>query len=333
LTVKSKGVRGNAWYAKLDTSLAPSGNVTTITGGTPTSSGMVPFSGGSGTDDATNVINLLKATEYFRIAAAQNDSTNAALWEAHADAEADPLIEHLEQVVFGHNGTLAAATTLAQSTLNAYLCSLYWCRYSRKHPSQIAARIAGIRCVAESTNPWTRYDGHFNDSTALLWTTVPQLNADIPLHSELKSALNSGVSPISTYAGDLRIVRSICSRSLNGSAPDYRCLDTADVSVPQRVREELAVLGGTFIENNPGCGPDLPDGQPQRPGVGTPKIWNALVIGLARELEQRGWVSDVDTNKPTSTWNNSNKRIETAFPVVVTSHQHQLVNSIRQVAV
>lgn len=332
LTVKSKGIRGNNYYVRKDLSLAPTGNATTLTGGTPTSSGLVPFSGGTGTDDASNVITLLKSAAYFRIAAAQNDSTNAARWEAHADAEADPLIEHLEQVVFGHNGTTAQATTLAQSTLNAYLCSLYFCRYSRKHPSQIAARVASIRAVREATNPWERYDGHFGDAGALLWTNVPQLSADVLLHSELKALLNAGVSPISTYSGDLRIVRSICSRSLNGAAPDYRCLDTADVSVPQRVREDVAELSVTFVQNNTGVGPDLPDGVPQRAGVGTPKIWQALVTGYAREKERDGWLSSVTEHPPTSTWNATTKRIETALPTVVTPHQHQLVNSVRQVA-
>jgi phage tail sheath gpL-like len=332
LTTKSKGVRANNWYVRADLSLAAATSGCALSGGTPTSSGLVPFSGGSGSDDASNVIALLKSREYFRIAAAQNDATNAARWEAHVDAEADPLIEHLEQVVFGHNGTTAAATTLAQSTLNAYLCQLVYCRYSRKHPAQIAARVAGIRCVAESQNPWTRYDGKFNDAAAVLWTNVPQLSADILLHSEEKALLNAGVTPVTTMGGDLRIVRSICSHSLNGSDPDYRCLDTKDVSVPQRVREELAVIGASFIEQNPGAGPDLPDGLPSIAGVGTPQIFGALAVDLAREIERRGWLTAVSTNLPAARWNASSHRIETTFPCIVTPHQHQLVNSIRQVA-
>ena len=75
----------------------------------PTASGWVRFAGGTGTDDCANVINLLEAAEYRRIAAAQNDAVNAAKWETHADSESSPLIAHLEQVIFGHNGTSAQA--------------------------------------------------------------------------------------------------------------------------------------------------------------------------------------------------------------------------------
>jgi phage tail sheath gpL-like len=330
-TVRSKGIRGNNWLARVDLSQAPSGASVTLTGDTPVN-GWTPFSGGTGTDDASNVITLLKAGSYFRIAAAQNDATNAGRWEAHVDAESDPLIEHLEQVVFGHNGTLAAATSLARSTLNSYLCQLVWCRNCRKHPAQIAARFAGLRQVAESNDPWTRYDGKFNDPFSILWTNVPQQTADIPLHSEQKAALNDGVTPVSTFGGDLRVVRSICSHSRNGSAPDYRCLDTADVSVPQRFREELGALSSTFIENNPGCGPDLPDGSSPPPGTGTPRVFKSLVTSLARDFESRSWLSKVTENPPQSWWNEDNRRIETAAPNYVTPHQHQLVNSVRQIA-
>lgn len=331
-TVKSKGLRGNQWYVKKDMSLAPTGCDMTIAGGTATSSGLVPFSGGTGQDDASNVITLLKSAAYFRIAAAQADAVNAARWEAHVDAEADPLIEHLEQVIFGANGTLAAATSIAQTTLNAYLCELIWAKYCRKHPSQLAAREAAIRCATESTNPWTRADGFFNDPAAFLWGTVPMQLLDVPTHSELKTALNSGITPVSMWNSDLRIVRRVQSHSLNGSNPDFRCLDTKDVSVPQRVREEFGALSSAFCQENVGVGPDLPDGEPSPSGVGTPKIFAGVARTLFKDLESRLWIEKVDQDPPKPFWNDSAKRIETVAPCHVRPHNHQMLNSIDQTA-
>jgi len=298
----------------------------------PTASGFVRFYGGTGADNAANVIDLVEAQTYRRIAAAQNDATNAARFEAHADSESAPLIEHLEQIIFGHNGTSTAAISLAQTTLNAYLCGVYAQRNSRKHPSAIAARVAGLRCVAESTNPWTRHDGEWNDITAQLWSDVPAHALDKWSHEELKALLNAGVSPINDFNGDTRIVRSICTHCLNGTSPDYRCLDTADVSVPQYVRDAVKAVVVTAHESNPGVGPDLPAGQKQIEGVVTPSILNGMVNAELLDIEARGWIMDVADNTPITEYNDDANRNEVIVPTVVRPHNHQTLASIRQIA-
>lgn len=300
--------------------------------GVQTDAGWSRFTGGSGTDDASNVIELLEAAEYRRIAIAQNDAVNAARWEAYLDGESAPLVAHLEQGIFGHNGTLAAATTLSQTTLNAYLCGLYARRNSRKHPAQIAARVAANRCVAESVNAWTRHDGLWNDPSAQLWTDVPADPSDEWTHAEQKALLNAGVSPIADFAGTTSIVRSITTHSLSGTDPDYRCLDTANVSVAQYVRDEVKALARTEAESNPGVGPDLPDGLPQIEGVSTPRIWNATVEARLEEIQATGWIRDVASNPPITEYNTVTDANETIVPVVVRAHQHQIFASIRQVA-
>jgi phage tail sheath gpL-like len=297
-----------------------------------TASGWTRFYGGVGTDDVSNIIDLMEAEEYARIGSAQNDATNAARWEAHADSESAPLINHKEQVVLGHTGTLTEVTSLAQTTLNAYLCAVYAQRNSRKHPAQIAAKVAAQRAAAESNDPWTRYDGEFNDAGAQLWTDVPAHATDRWNHAELKALLNAGVSPVNDFNGDTRIVRSICSHCLNGSDPDYRCLDTADVTVPQYVRVRMGTLAQSYLEENPGVGPDLPDGQPQIEGVGTPRVWNALVLADLKDVEKIGYLKSVDANPPVSEYDDDTDRINTVVPCVVRKHQHQMAQSVRQIA-
>jgi phage tail sheath gpL-like len=338
LTTKSKGVRMNDFYTKLITTEAPTGNSTAHAGGTPTTSGMVPFTGGSGADNATTVLGLLENAEYKRIAFAQNDATNAALLETYLDAQSGALVEHLEQGVVGHNGAYSAAASIAQTTLNAFLCQLAWCRYSVRHSSQIAARVAAVRAVYEQQNPNVRAAGTFNDPASKLWTTNPQLAADIPSHAELNVALAAGVTPVMPFAGTTRIVYSITTYSLNGTDPDDRCWGTQCVTVPQYAREQLGALSQEFLESNPGVGPDLPDGRPQIEGVGTPSLWNASATKLHEDLVTAGYLmaEDDDGNEsvPISAYNSSStpKRIDTIFPCIVRPHQLQLANLIRQVA-
>ena len=298
----------------------------------PTATGWVRFAGGTGTDDCSTVIGLLEAAEYRRIAAAQNDATNAARWEAHADSESGPLVAHLEQVVFGANGTSAAAISLAQTTLNAYLCQVAARRNSRKHPCQIAARVAATRAVFESQNPWERFDGKWNDEGSKLWSDVPALVGDEWTHAELVSLLDAGVTPLLDFNGTTCIVRSICSHSLNGTDADWRCLDTAEVTVPQYVRDGVNALATTEAENNPGVGPDLPDGQPSISGVSTPRIWNATVQSYLESLQNAGWLKEVADNPPITEYNEDADRNETIVPCVVRKHLHQIFTSIQQIA-
>ncbi len=336
LTTKSKGVRMNSFYTKLITTDQPTGGTTTHAGGSATTSGMVPFTGGSGADDIANVIDLLEAAEYKRLAVAQNDATNAAKVETHVNSESGALIEHLEQAVFGHNGAYADAQSLAQTTLNAPLCQVAWARYSVRHPSQIAARVAAVRAVYEQQNPNVRAAGVFNDAASLLWYDNPQLAADIPTHAELNVALNAGVTPIMPFAGTTRMVYSITSYSLNGTDPDDRCWGTHDVTVPQYAREQLKAVAQGVMEGNPGVGPDLPDGQPQIEGVLTPSIWNASASALHDELVTAGYILSEDDDgvesSPVSAWNSSAKRIDTIFPSIVRPHNLHLANLIRQIA-
>jgi phage tail sheath gpL-like len=336
LTSKWVGARVLSYLAKLNESkLAGSWSVT-LAGGTPTSSGLVPPTAATGADDAEDLIALLTTQTYFRIAAAQSDATNAALWAAHVLAEADPLIEHLEQCVMAVNGTLTSAQSLTQTTLNSVQCQVLWSKNCKKHPSELAAKFAGIRAVYEGQNPHTRYDGTFRDPGSYLFRNISgQELADIHVHAENKAALNSGVTPVTMFGTDLRVARSICSHSLTGTNPDYRTLDTCDVTVPQRFRTDLAGVAQGFCELNPNAGDDPPQGAPPPPaGTATPSIWAAQIFQLMKDYEAQGYLDQgsVDAYPPTSIWNSTSNQIQSAVPLRVARQNHQLVNSVRQMA-
>lgn len=334
LTTKSAGARMVNFYTKLITDQMPTGNTSALAGGSATTSGMVPFTGGSGADDASTVIDLLERAEYKRLAIAQNDATNAALFETHLNSESSALIEHLEQGVFGLNG--AYSSSLAQTTLNAPLAQVAWCRYSVRHPSQIAARVAAVRAVHEQQNPNVRACGVYGDAASLLWHDNPQLAYDVPSHAELNVALNAGITPIMPFAGTTRIVYSITSYSLNGTDPDDRCWGTQCVTVPQYAREQLKARAQEAMEANQYVGPDLPDDAPAPEGVLTPSIWNGAASKLHADMVADGYLLDEDSDgvasAPESAWNSTAKRIDTVFPCIVRPHNLQLANLVRQIA-
>jgi phage tail sheath gpL-like len=160
---------------------------------------------------------------------------------------------------------------------------------------------------------------------------VPADSSDEWTHAEQKALLNAGVSPIADFAGTTSVVRSITTHSLSGTDPDYRCLDTANVSVSQYVRDEVKALALTEAESNHGVGPDLPDGLPQIEGVSTPRIWGATIQARLEEIEAVGWIRDVAGKPPIVAYNEVTDANESIVPVVVRPHQHQIFASIRQV--
>lgn len=326
ITVRSKGVRGNDYICRKDMTAAPSGLTATLAGGSALTGGMVPFSGGTGADDVTSVLALLATDVYDIQAWAQNDATNAALIKTALVSESGPLIMHLEHAVFAKTRSLSAANSFASTTLNAYRCSCIWLENSESAPSFVAAQAAAARSVIVGDNPNFRYDNF------VLPTVAPQSQkADIPLTSELNSALNSGVTPLTTLPdGTVKIVRAVQSHCLNGSAPDFRTLDWGDVDVPDRASKELGAAWDAYSEVNPVAGPDPAEGEETPPaGVATPSLWNAESSSTLQDMVDAGWVLSFTSD---SEWNDDANRIMTAANIKVRPQNHAVGISVRQQA-
>jgi phage tail sheath gpL-like len=329
VTTRSKGVRMNDYIALKDLSAAPSGLTAALAGGTPLVGGMVPFASGAGADDVTNVLALLATDVYDFQAWAQNDTTNAALIKTQLISESGPLIMHLEHAIMGKTRTLSAATSFASATLNAYRMSTVWLENCEQAPSYIAAQLAAIRSIYVGDNPNKRYNN-------IVCPTVPPQSqkSDIPLLSELNTALNNGVTPLTTNPdGTVKIVRAVQSHCLNGAAPDYRALDWGDVDVPDRMSKELGAQWDLVADVNEHAGPDPAEGEEAAPdGVITPSRWNAEMYKVLKDAEASKWLQDVDSNLPVSEWNTDGERIMSIVNVVVRKQNHQVGISVRQQA-
>lgn len=328
LTVSSVGTQGNAHKLGWDLSEAPSGLTVNVTGGTPDHTQLVPFTGGSGTESVANIISLMKSDVFDYIAAAQTDATNLGLFEAHMATEAGPTIGHLEHMVCANNGTLVAAQSISQTTLNDARSSLIWLLNSETHPAEIAAGVAALRSVIEPQNPNYNYD-----DMPLPFVAPQRYRADVALHATLKSALNTGITPLKTENGVVKIVRGIVTRCLDGASPNYNTLDWSDAVVPDRIRKEIAATWAVFKQSNPFIGRDPTGSEKAQPeGIGTPAGWTAEIYKVLYQAQNDNWIQDVDLHPPQVILDTTRRALVAVAPIVVRWQQHATGLSVRQTA-
>lgn len=332
LTCANVGAVGKDWILQLDQSEMAAGVTMTLTGSAALGGGRARAGAGGtgvGVPDVTTLLTKLLTVRYARIATATNEAANAALWELHLNAKADMLKLMLEQIVYGHSGTLVSATSLAQATLNHPRSQVLWIRNADMHPAVIAAVKTAIRASTEGGDPVPDYDG------LLLTGITPHLWADdAPIDAEQNTALNNGVTPVTSINGDVRVVRSITSYSLNGATPDFRTIDIGDVVMTDYAMLDLKLLYETgFRPNNKYVRGDPLDGELEPPaGVGFPLQWNGTVMIRLLDYFINGWIEDPNVNPPTSQFNRPAKAIESNVPLIVSRVQHQLRQIVRQTA-
>lgn len=332
-TIKNKGAQGRDWILYHDPTDKPSALTLTFTGSATLNTNGYRFGAagtGTGVEDVTTLLTKLTTQRYARIAVGHNDATNAALWETHVNTKAGPLSLLLEQLVFAHNGALAAAQSLAQTTLNAFRAQVLWMRNGESHPAELAAAKAAIRAVTEQANPVPDYDG-----LVLLGIAPHVFDADMPTDTEQDTALNNSLTPITTVDSTAQVVRSITSYSLNGAAQDERCLDIGDAVMTDYATIDSKLLWETeFRPQNPYVGPDPAEGEEPPPtGVAYPKLWGAALQDRMFEWFGEGWLEErpVGVWAPITDFNKPGRFILCDTPLAVRRVQHRLDNVIRQI--
>lgn len=333
-TIKSAGVRGNDYIIYQDTTQMPSGMTSTLAGGATVNDGK-KFTGGSGVETLTTVLAAIFASRHHRIAIAQNDATSLAAWESQIDSKAGVLEGRTEHVCVGHNGTLSAATSIAQTTLNNQRFCVVSLENSETHPSCLAAAMGAARLVKEQDHPNPDMDGMVLDGVA-----PSAYEADKYIRGEQVSALDNSVTPLVTNEdGKVVVVRPITTKSKSGSDYDYRTLDVQQAWVPDYVRDALRLYWVTvFKANNPNVAPDPAEGEQEvEAGVATPSAWAAEVNALLRQFERGGSPSRVlvqtVANPARADYNYAANRIMAVVPVIPMPIQHAIGVSVRQMNV
>lgn len=336
LTCRNKGTQGKDWILYRDATNGAetvTGLVVTLAGSATVNTNGVragAAASGTGSEDVTTLLTKLVSKRYARIAVGHNDATNAALWETQLNALMGPLAMLYEMFIIGHNGTKAAAQTLAQTTMNAFLGELVWQRNGESHPSELAAYFAAKRSVTEQTSPVPDYD-----NLPLPYIAGQAFDADIPTDVEQDQVLQTGVTPVTTVNGVAKIVRGITSYCLNGADQDERCLDLGDAVFPQYAMLDLKLLYETdFRPANPYVGPNpAPEDEAPREGVGFPNLWNSLVSSRAEEWYASNWLEQrpIGVWAPRSGYNAPGRFIVDEIPLAVSRVQHRLDQVVRQV--
>jgi phage tail sheath gpL-like len=341
LTDKCATIRGNQAVLYLDISqlgsigvtvtLAGSGAVTSSTNVSGVFAGATP---GAGVETLTNMHAVIYPGFYNRVAVAQNDATSLAAWLAQTNAKAAATEGRTEHLLFATNGTLSAATSLSQTTVNNQRFQQLWHKYGEARPPRMAAAFAAVRAAAEATQPNASFDDY-------QFVTIPSQRfvTDWVQFSTSESALGAGVTPLRSSTGaKAQMIRSITTRSLDGTTPDYRTIDTGMAVTPDFVRLYLKILWVTdFKPQNQFVAPDPAPGEAARnSGVATPKIWTTYVKRKLRDLSDQPSGRNILTqvtlsqNQPQSEYNTELQGIMSIVPVIPLPANHSQGVSVRQ---
>lgn len=129
-----------------------------------------------------------------------------------------------QQMIFGLVGTNAEAVTVATSVNNAR-CKFWHAENNPYWPGMIAATMAAVQRVQELLHPSANFNGYTNSDSTPFFLPAPYASGDRPTKTEIRAALNNGVSSLNwTARGAAYVVRHITSRSHTGSSGqnDYR---------------------------------------------------------------------------------------------------------------
>jgi phage tail sheath gpL-like len=283
---------------------------------------------GSGSDDITDALDGTDNQTNDYIGLAHNDATNVGLVETSCNGKAAFDVGRLENYVVCTNRGQSAAIALGQTTMNDQLGTLVWAQNHPEHPSRLAARAAAYFSITEGADPNHNYDDD------VLFGAAPHFStADNPNRATLKTSLNNSLTPLITVDGKLTFVRAICSRSLNGSTPDYRTYDRGDVAVALRVRKELVSLANQLRVENPYVGPNLAADLPPA-GTLTPGLWESRVSALLQTWAgpDFNWLEQVESFPPKAEYDTTNGRIMSVVPTIAKTQFHQIGIVVRQQA-
>lgn len=166
-----------------------------------------------------------------------------------------------QELHFGFVGQSSSVTTIATSLNNARV-KMWWAQGTSWTPAMVAAHCAAVahfKRLAIPAAPLTWYGLSRRGVTEIFEIPKPWLAADLPTDSEIRSALNNGACVILwTPTNQPYIEREITTRSLNGTANDYRarsghispCLDFA----ADYIADQAAAIAQDFVADDPAEG-------------------------------------------------------------------------------
>jgi phage tail sheath gpL-like len=252
---------------------------------TATLAAVTPSAGADPT--LTTVITALGASDYDYIGWTSLDATAITAIEAYLSTQCGPLVGYRQQSILCSPDVYANAKTTAQTNLNLKRGQCGWSKTDRETYCESLGRMLGKRSAKEESDPssvyyWEKLDGYRGHHDV----------SSVPSKTEIENCLNNSLTPIGMSGSDGCIVRSITSYSLNGGVPDYSCLDTASVTMPDFMAD---VFASRFVQMFAGkkLAADYTEPTDTPPGVVTPKMAKDLILVELKRYAAKGWLDEV----------------------------------------
>lgn len=189
-------------------------------------------SSGTNDDDHTTALSVLATRNlYYQISSKSltgtASSTDNGIGEhaAQITALALPAVGIRQELHFAYVGQASNITSYATSVNNPRV-KMHWAQGTSWTPAMVAAHCAAVahfKRLSVVAARLTDYGLSARGVQEIFSIPKPWLSSDLPTDSEIRSALNNGATVINwTPTGQGYIVREITTRSLNGTANDYR---------------------------------------------------------------------------------------------------------------
>lgn len=213
-------------------------------------------------DDQTTALGLLATRDiYYQVNPKSPTSAPTATdngvgeHAAQIAALALPARGIRQQMFWAFVGQSSSVATIA-TAINNPRAEMVWAQGTSWTPAMLAAHFCAAVRAAQVVHPGARLTDYGKGATDVFRVPKPWLAADLPTESEIRSALNNGVTPIDwTPTGQGFVVRQITTRSLNGTVNDYRvrsghivsALDYAAAFIADNVR----TVAQDFVADDP----------------------------------------------------------------------------------
>ncbi len=260
LTAKQRGTRGNdiRYMPQISPSIGMS---------VPTATDLA-MSGGTTADSSTTALSTINPQKYYYIVSAANDATQLGALVTQIGTQAAPTTGIRQRAIAGSVDTISNTNTLATGR-NSARAEIVWSEKSPWTPAELAAdHAAKVTLFETKPNPRTNFAGFGNDAVTAPYHLVPRprLDSAIPSRTNLKSALNNGVSPIAVNPnGSTYLVNRITTRSLNGSTNDYRIRDAHKVTICDFFGDDLLAKAALNFAGKRIAAPRTPGNRAHKP--------------------------------------------------------------------
>lgn len=331
LTAKVKGPRGN--YIRIKTSITSSGTIATTV--TPTTT--TALASGATADSNTTALATILAKRFPYIVSEAEDATQYGALVTQVGVQQAPTTGIRQRAFAGATGTLNAATTIATG-LNSARAELIWQKTSDWTPFEIAAHVAACYAAFELGDEVSFVEFGSDEASSRVWAVpVPSTTTAAPTRTDIKTALNNGVTPIAVNGRGTAtyLVDRVTTRCLSGSTPDYRIRDAHKVTVCDKfadamVAKQTKQWPRKRIADNPKKGQPLPSAN-----VVTPDVYKIGIFGLIDDFDSRELLQQVDLIKQGTVTQRSvtpTTRMEARVPLRPIDILKQWATAIDQVA-